>query len=78
MAAESPAVQKPSPIRALREAQGLSLRELARRADVDHAQLGRIERGEAVGSIATLRKLAKALGMTDFADTLALYDGEPR
>jgi hypothetical protein len=43
---------------------------------VDFAYLARIERGEATGSITTLRKITRALGMGSLADTLALYDPE--
>jgi transcriptional regulator with XRE-family HTH domain len=60
----------------VRQAQGLTLRQVADRSGVDFAYLARIERGEATGSITTLRKITRALGMGNLADTLALYDPE--
>jgi transcriptional regulator with XRE-family HTH domain len=46
----------------LREQQGLSQRELADRADVDHSYLARFERGQATPSHRWLRDVAAALG----------------
>lgn len=46
----------------LREQQGLSQRELADRADVDHSYLARFERGQARPSDRWLRDVAAALG----------------
>ena len=50
-------------IRQLRERKGVSLRELARRADVGVATLSRIESGEANPRLSTLLQLADALGV---------------
>lgn len=52
-------------IRHLRNQKGLSLRELARRAGVDHSNLGKIERGTGSSpTLDTLEKIAKALNVT--------------
>jgi transcriptional regulator with XRE-family HTH domain len=61
------------PLRALREAQRLSLREVARRAEVDPAHLGRVERGEARFSVDALARVAKVLGLRDLSRDLARY-----
>ena len=46
----------------LRKERGYSQRELAERSGVDASQLAKIERGYNSPSIATLTKLAEALG----------------
>jgi transcriptional regulator with XRE-family HTH domain len=53
------------PLRAVRLLQGLGLRETARRAGMDHAQLSRIERGQEGLSLDALSRLAKVLGLRD-------------
>lgn len=63
------------PIRALREANGLSLRETARRAEMDPAHLMRVERGEAGLSIDSLQRLARILGPAELAKLLNPYVG---
>jgi transcriptional regulator with XRE-family HTH domain len=65
--------QRIPPIRALREANGLSLRETARRADMDPAHLLRVERGEAGLSIDSLQRLARVLGPAELAKLLNPY-----
>jgi transcriptional regulator with XRE-family HTH domain len=50
----------------LRKRRGVSLRELARRADVAPASLSAIEKGRSSPTLATLHKLLNAMG-TDFA-----------
>ncbi len=65
------------PLRAVRQAQGLGLRETARRAGIDHAQLSRVERGEEGVSLATLARLATVLGLTELEKLLALYTTAP-
>ncbi len=52
-----------SPVRVWRELRGLSGAELARRSGVNPVQLHDIESGRKTGSVATLRKLAEALGV---------------
>jgi len=49
--------------RARRESRGLSLREAARRADIEPSQLSRVERGMANLSVASTLRLARVLGM---------------
>lgn len=51
-----------SELRALREAQGLSTRELAKRSGLIHSHIVRIESGRYSFSIDTLDKLTTALG----------------
>ena len=51
-------------LRALREQRGLSLRKLAQAADVHYVSLVRLEAGTFDPRLSTLRKLAKALGVT--------------
>ena len=48
-------------LRALREAQNLTVRELAERASLDHSHIVRIESGRYGISIDTLDKLCQAL-----------------
>jgi len=49
-------------IRAMREAQGLSLRDLARLADVDHAYLHKVEAGDRIPTARWLQSVTEALG----------------
>jgi transcriptional regulator with XRE-family HTH domain len=65
--------QRIPPIRGLREANGLSLRETARRAEIDPAHLLRVERGEAGLSIDSLQRLARVLGPVELANMLNPY-----
>ncbi len=70
-----PGTQQPRrpPLRALREANALSLRETARRAGMDPAHLMRAERGEAGLSIDSLRRLARVLGPPQLVKLLDPY-----
>lgn len=61
------------PLRAVREAQGLGLNEVARRADVDRGQLSRAERGLQRLSIPALYRVAKTLELRDLVRRLAPY-----
>jgi transcriptional regulator with XRE-family HTH domain len=63
------------PLRALRERRGLSLRDCARRADIDPAHLSRAERGEARLSLDSLLRVARVLGEDDLAQMLRLFAG---
>lgn len=62
-------------VRQLRQDDGLSLQQLARRADVSAAAIHKVERGDMVPTVTTLLKLAAALGrpMGHFVDG----EGEP-
>ncbi|WP_082485060.1 helix-turn-helix domain-containing protein [Rathayibacter sp. Leaf296] len=61
--AETPPVSRPgSRIRALRRARGLTLVQLAERADLSHPFLSQVERGLARPSMSSLERIALALG----------------
>lgn len=51
-------------VRQLRERQAWSQEELAERADLNRSYVGELERGKAIPSLLTLRKLAAALGIS--------------
>lgn len=53
-----------SPLRVYREYRGLTQAALAERSEVNRVQIADIEAGRKTGSVATLGKLAKALGVT--------------
>jgi transcriptional regulator with XRE-family HTH domain len=67
----------PPPLRSVRIAQGLSLREAARRAHLDPAHLSRVERGERQLSVDALARLAQVLGLTELSRLLQPYQGQP-
>ena len=50
-------------IRALRKATGLTLEELASRAQISKGSLCSIEKGDRLAGLAVLKKIAKALGV---------------
>lgn len=66
-----------SVIQELREAQGFSRSELARRARMDASDIGKIERGIMRPYPGQLMKIAKALGVraTEIANSLKEGDG---
>jgi transcriptional regulator with XRE-family HTH domain len=68
--ADAPVKSNPPPLRAVREFRGMSLRELARRAQLDPTFLGRVERGEEGLSIASLERITRVLGERELADRL--------
>lgn len=51
-------------IRIIRNDMGLSLEELAGRAEINPTHLGRIERGEKIPKLDSLEKIVNALGIT--------------
>lgn len=53
-----------SPVAVYRDWRGSSQSELARRSGVNRTQIADIEAGRKTGSVATLKKLAAALGVT--------------
>ena len=61
-------------VRSLREDRGLSLRQLAERAGVSESFVSQVERGVANPSVASLRRIAEALG-TSIA---SLFEGPYR
>jgi transcriptional regulator with XRE-family HTH domain len=73
----TPAPQKIPPLRTVREAQGLGLRETAKRAGIDPAHLYRVERGEAMLSLGALLRLARVLGLRELDRLLSQYVVEP-
>lgn len=52
-----------NPLRVYRDLRGLTQAELAQRAQVNRVSIAEIETGRKQGSVATLRKLAQALGV---------------
>ena len=48
----------------LRKAQGLTQVQLAERLGTEHAQIGRLERGETNSTIIILRRIAKELNIS--------------
>ncbi len=63
-------------LRAVRQARGLSLRQVARKAEVDFAHLSRVERGRAALSVAALARVARVLGLAELARLLRPYAGD--
>lgn len=61
------------PLRAVRQAKGLSLRAAATQAGIDPGHLSKVERGTKMLSLDALHRLAVVLGLTEFAQMLALY-----
>lgn len=51
-------------VRQLREQQGWSQESLAERADLNRSYVGELERGQAIPSLLTLKKLALALNLS--------------
>jgi len=64
------------PLRAVRIAQGKGLREVARRTQIDPAQLSRVERGRGSLSVEALARLARELELKELTRLLAPYTGE--
>lgn len=62
-------------VRALREAMGLSLRDLAGRSGVSAAMLSQVERGETSPTLAVAEKIATGLELT-LSQLLRLDEGE--
>jgi XRE family transcriptional regulator, regulator of sulfur utilization len=62
-------------MRALREAMGLSLRDLAERSGVSAPMLSQVERGETSPTLAVARKIAAGLELT-LSQLLRLDEGE--
>lgn len=60
----------PSRLRALREARGLSLAQLAELAGLDKGQLSRVERGIQAPTTRVLARISTVLGIRDLASAL--------
>jgi transcriptional regulator with XRE-family HTH domain len=67
-------LRKVPPLRGLRVARGLSLRDVAERAQVDIGQLSRAERGLAGISIPVLRRIAHVLELRELYRILEPFD----
>src|SRR3989442_1979174 len=63
-----------SRIRAVREGRARSLRSVSTEAGVSESFLSQVERGVASPSVATLRRIAEALG----SSVAALFEGRPQ
>jgi transcriptional regulator with XRE-family HTH domain len=63
------------PLRGVRISRGLSLRDVARRAEIDPGHLSRVERGERQLSIEALGRLARVLGLAELSKLLQPYEG---
>lgn len=76
-AAASPSVETPvgARIRSLRDAMGLSLRDLATRSDVSAPMLSQVERGETSPTLAVAAKIAAGLDLT-LSQLLRLDEGQ--
>lgn len=61
------------PLRAVRQARGMSLRSVALTAGIDPGHLSKVERGEKQLSVDALRRVAVALGLRELAAMLELY-----
>ena len=70
---EAPAQTTAPPLRAVRQARGLGLREVARRANIDPAHLSKAERGLRVLSMPALLRVARVLELRELAQFLAPY-----
>jgi transcriptional regulator with XRE-family HTH domain len=69
----APALTGPARLRAARQAQGWSLRDVSAPADIDPAHLSRVERGEKSLSVDSLYRLATVLGLRELAKQLEPY-----
>jgi transcriptional regulator with XRE-family HTH domain len=74
MQTTAPFTQSPSPpLRAVREAHGLGLREVAALAAIDPAHLSRVERGQSALSVHALHRIARVLGLRELERLIAPY-----
>jgi len=65
--------EQTSPLRGVRIARGLGLREAARQVPMDASQLSRIERGLEGVSVSTLLRLAEVLDLGELVKLLQPY-----
>ena len=66
-------MQEETPIRKRRKAAGMSLREVARRINIDASQLSKIELGEAKPTVQRLYDISVAIGNEELAKALEPY-----
>jgi transcriptional regulator with XRE-family HTH domain len=65
------------PLRVVRQAQGLGLRETARLAGINASHLSQVEQGKAMLSLEALLRLARVLGLRELDRLLSQYVVEP-
>lgn len=73
MRTESTSLRSPSPLRAVRVARGMGLREVASRAQIDPGHLSKVERGQKQLSVEALYRLAVTLGLRELSQLLRPY-----
>jgi transcriptional regulator with XRE-family HTH domain len=73
MKTASSCTQTQRPLRAVRQARGLSLRKTATQAGIDPGHLSRVERGQAGLSVEALVRIAGVLGLRELARLLGPY-----
>ncbi|MFG2837058.1 helix-turn-helix domain-containing protein [Streptomyces zaomyceticus] len=73
MRIDSTPVQHRPPLRAVRAARGMGLREVAERAGIDPGHLSKVERGQKQLSVDSLHRLAAVLGLHELASLLTPY-----
>jgi len=61
------------PLRAVRQARGLTLKQVADRIGVDQSHLSKVERGESMLSLDALYRIAVVLELRELASMLRLY-----
>jgi transcriptional regulator with XRE-family HTH domain len=66
-----------SKLRAVRQSQGLTLTDVAKRAGVSPGHLSRVERGRRGLSVEALARLAKVLDLRDLERLLRVHLEEP-
>ena len=66
-------MRSPSPLRAVRIARGLRLREVAAQARIDPGHLSKVERGEKQLSLEALYRLAVVLELRELSRLLGPY-----
>jgi transcriptional regulator with XRE-family HTH domain len=62
-----------SKLRAIREAKGLTLTDVAKQAGIAPAHLSRVERGRRGLSVESLARVAKVLGLRDLERLLRVH-----
>jgi transcriptional regulator with XRE-family HTH domain len=63
-------------LRLVREAQGRSLRDVAKEAGIDHAHLSRVERGLRVPSVQLLVRLGRILGLRNLVEAGRYWESD--
>lgn len=66
-----------NPLRPMRIARGVSLREVSRRTGISPSQLSKIERGQAGLTLPRLYLIAKEIGLKPLAEQLRPFIAQP-